>query len=67
MYLEVLGEVIGAGEPLVTEFTLVGLHPGVRPLVSRQFIRPGEPPATTRPGTGEGLLSSVSPEVRLKV
>ena len=37
------------------------------PLVSGQFIRPGEPPAATFPVTDVGLLASVSPVVGLEV
>lgn len=67
MNLDVLWQVIAAGKLLFTYRTLVRFHPRVRAPVTGQFIWAGKLPYTARPVTGKWLLSSMSPQVSLKM
>lgn len=58
---------VAAGKLLLTYRTLVGFHPRVGAPVSRELIRPREPPSAALPVAGEGLLPRVPPQVGLQV
>lgn len=67
MHLEVLGEVIGAGEAFVASGATVRLDAGVGATVARQLVRAGEAPTTAQPRARERFLPRVAPHVRLEV
>ncbi len=67
MHLEVLCQVVGAGEPLLAHLAPVRLDPVVRPLVPGQLVRAGEAPVALWPPALEGLLPGVAAGMRLQV
>ena len=67
MHFEVFGKMVRARESLVADFALIGLDPGVGPLVPCQFVGAREAPAAACPGAGEGLLAGVPPQVGLEM
>lgn len=67
MDLQMFGQMVGPGELLLAEFAGIRFYPGVRSLVTRQFVGSREPPAAPRPVARERLLTCMSPQVRLQV
>ena len=63
MGLDVLGQVVGAHELLGALGALEALLARVRPAVSLELVRAGEPLAAEYPVADEGTLSVVPPEV----
>lgn len=65
MPLHVERQVVGAGEAAVADGALEGLCPRVLPVVARQLVGAREPPVAAFPRALVGLLTCVSPQVRL--
>lgn len=57
MTLHVQGQVVGAREAAAAGDALEGFSPGVFPVVSGKFVRPGEAPVAVFPGTAVRLLT----------
>lgn len=67
MAFDVLGQVVGAHEAAVAHAAPELLLAGVRALVSRELVRPGESPLAALPRASERPLAGVCPGVRLEV
>ena len=67
MGLDVLGQVVGSREPLITSVALEPLVPRVSSLVPGELVRPGEVLVAAFVVTAVGLLVVVAPDVCLEV
>lgn len=56
-------QVVGAREAAVADGALEGLGARVLAVVTRELVRPREPPVTAFPRALVGLLTSMSPQV----